>query len=247
MPDPPPITKLGIWVCTILLAFGSGGTGARPDWVRGTQRAETESPGPRARPGWGGRRRGSPVTLSPRAGPGARYLGGLAPTLPSGLSPRRPFVPPNPRTQEARGRDLDLGAFLCPRRLWTPFRRRCRHPVFSTQRGGSCALRLGEEWEILAKKVCLRLLVLDGWWRHWALAVGRPDYNLGSRRVALGGAHLKQVSFRGGRWDLDSAPLPLGFICHGLCPSLGTVDSARVCNSGFCRRDSELGSMGVSE
>jgi hypothetical protein len=53
LPDPPPITKLRVWVCTIVLAFLSRGTGARPGEVRGTPRAQTESPGPRARlPAW---------------------------------------------------------------------------------------------------------------------------------------------------------------------------------------------------
>lgn len=94
------------------------------------------------------------------------------------------------------------------------------------------------------RKVCLGLLLLDGWWRHWALTVGRPDCNQGSRCVALGGTHLRQVSFGGGGWDLDSAPFPLGFICHGCCLHLGTVHTASVRNSGFCRRESKQGGHG---
>lgn len=43
--DLPAITEFGFRVCTTALALGSRETGARPGWVRGSLRAETESPG----------------------------------------------------------------------------------------------------------------------------------------------------------------------------------------------------------
>ena len=45
VPDPPAITEFGFRVCTIVLALESRETGAWPGWVRGSLRAETESPG----------------------------------------------------------------------------------------------------------------------------------------------------------------------------------------------------------
>lgn len=67
LPDLPAITEFRFRVCAIVLALGSGEAGAPPGWVRGSPRAETESPGfgPHVQgAGGGGRRRASPIALS---------------------------------------------------------------------------------------------------------------------------------------------------------------------------------------
>lgn len=81
-PDAPAITEFRFRVCAIVLALGSGETGAPPGWVRGSPRAETESPGfgPHVQgAGGGGRRRASPIALSLGAATGELYVNGLAP------------------------------------------------------------------------------------------------------------------------------------------------------------------------
>lgn len=113
LPHPPAITEFRFRVCTVVLALGSGETGAPPGWVRGSPRAETESPGPGprdpprarclageagdARLLWSSLRERRPESVTSTASPAS---------LPSGPSSYRPFVSRNPRTQEARGRDL---------------------------------------------------------------------------------------------------------------------------------------------
>ena len=74
--DLPAITEFGFRVCTTALALGSRETGARP----GGRRRSPPVSGPTCKaPGCGGQRHASPVALSPRAGAGAPYVGGLAP------------------------------------------------------------------------------------------------------------------------------------------------------------------------
>lgn len=76
LPHPSAITEFKFRVCTVVLALGSGETGASPGWVRGSPRAETESPGPgthHVQGAWRGRPE-TRVSYGPLSGSGGRRV-----------------------------------------------------------------------------------------------------------------------------------------------------------------------------